>query len=375
MPCLSNKFTRVTELPMDPEKIEIGWLSAALDAEVESFETRVCSEGQVAITVVLHDIVYANPTEAYDRPQSVAVKMHPAAAESRSFGAQGKFFSKELYFYTEFKDFLVAAGVEAPETYGIWTDGGVPGRDVIEFFVLMMEDLTQRYEPYSVKNSPSVADVENIAINSMLPMHVTFWNKLDLEKFPVLDPGNSLLEDFLPMMEGYAEAWPKVKAQWPSRAGFSGPLAASGFPVSWKRGLDLLDKLARPGATRSFYDKCANVWRSRVKTCVHGPSRTDQQHPAAPRHAQIPPHCPLSTVTPPVFLVAMFCVGGGGARCPSSLLLSIYAPRPEPVDPSSSSSSCVWLGFLRPAAQEISTRGTSGGARRTRASTWWPTGR
>jgi hypothetical protein len=36
------------------------FLSGALGAEVSSFESRVCAEGQVAMTVVAHSIVYAN---------------------------------------------------------------------------------------------------------------------------------------------------------------------------------------------------------------------------------------------------------------------------------------------------------------------------
>lgn len=246
------------------------WLSAALAAEVTSFESRVCSEGQVAITVVLHDIVYASPEIAKQRPSSLAIKIHPASAESRAFGKESKMFSTEIWVYSDFKTLLADAGVETPETYGIWTDGGTPGRDKIEFFALMMEDLTLKYDPYSVENSPSVSDVENIALKSMLPLHAAFWNKVDLQKYPALDPGPSLLEDFFPMMEGFGAVWPGVKARWPSKANFTGPLLPSGFPKTWKRGLELLDQLARPGEAKRLYRKCAKIWRSRVKTCVHG---------------------------------------------------------------------------------------------------------
>ena len=73
----------------------------ALHAEVTSFETRVCSEGQVAITVVLHDIKYATARD--DRPSSLAIKMHPADAGTRSFGYQAGMFSQELWFYSKFR--------------------------------------------------------------------------------------------------------------------------------------------------------------------------------------------------------------------------------------------------------------------------------
>lgn len=270
MPCSVNAFSRVCEVPANHESIEAEWLSAALNAEVVSFETRVCSEGQVAITVVLYDIVYASPEVAKVRPPSLAIKIHPSSAGARVFGKEGKMFSKELYFYSELKETLSEAGVESPEVYGMWTDGGTPGLDKIEFFALMMEDLTLKYEPYSVANSPTALDVENIALKSMLPLHTRFWNKVDLQEYPALDPGASLLEDFVMMMEGFGATWPTVKARWPSRARFKGPVLASGFPTGWKRGLELLDQLARPGEAKKFYRKCAKVWKSRVKTAVHG---------------------------------------------------------------------------------------------------------
>ena len=91
-------------MPADCEKISTEWLSHAVHAEVTGFKTRVCSEGQVAITVVLHDIEYAAPRD--DRPSSLAIKMHPADEGARQFGYISGLFSQELYFYTSFCDKL-----------------------------------------------------------------------------------------------------------------------------------------------------------------------------------------------------------------------------------------------------------------------------
>eukprot|EP01050_Picozoa_sp_SAG11_P001632 SAG11_NODE_74_length_18043_cov_13.387818_2_plen_99_part_00 len=63
------------------------YFAHALILQVQSFRTRVCSEGQVAITVVLHDIVY---TTLSARPTSLAIKMHPGDAAMRVFGHKGE---------------------------------------------------------------------------------------------------------------------------------------------------------------------------------------------------------------------------------------------------------------------------------------------
>jgi len=182
-------------VPADCEKISTEWLSHAVHAEVTGFKTRVCSEGQVAITVVLHDIEYAAPRD--DRPSSLAIKMHPADEGARQFGYISGLFSQELYFYTSFCDKL--PGIVVPEVYGIWSDGGRPGQDPIEFNALMMEDLTKKYEPYSVDKSPDAQGVEDIALGCIAPFHAAFFGKVDLEEYPQLDPGGapgSFLNDF-----------------------------------------------------------------------------------------------------------------------------------------------------------------------------------
>ena len=88
MPCVSNSFIPVAEWPDDCQQISTAWLSAALGLEVTSFKTRSCSGGRVAITVVLHDILYAAAVEPAHKarlPSSLAIKMHPATAEARQF--------------------------------------------------------------------------------------------------------------------------------------------------------------------------------------------------------------------------------------------------------------------------------------------------
>ena len=221
-----------------------------------SLNTWSCIGGRVAITVVLHDILYAAAVEPAHKarlPSSLAIKMHPATAEARQLGFQAGLFSKELYFYTTFKDMLGPA-VASPRCMGIWADKGRPGLDNIEFFVLMMEDLSTQYDSYAmVDNPPSAAAVEHLALACMVPLHAKFWNKVDLVKLPELDPGSSLLADFAGTVDAYPGLWPRLRADWPALADFKGrPVdAATGFPSEWAAGLGLMDRLAAPGAMAS----------------------------------------------------------------------------------------------------------------------------
>lgn len=335
MPCVSNAFTPVAEVPDDCEKISKEWLSAALNAEVTSFSTRICSEGQVAITVVLHDIVYAAAGRD-DRPKSVAIKMHPATAEMRVFGTQAGLFSKELFWYTGFKDCFPE--VDCPKTFGVWSGPGRPGRDKIEFFALMMEDLTEKYVPYSVEQSPSAQNVEDIALKAMVPFHSKCWDKIDLEATPELDPGGSLLAEFFPMIDAFSEVWPRVKKEWaqhiPAGGVDVGPLdPSSGYPVSWAAGLALLDRLAQPGATGQFYKASNDVWASRVTTCVHGDFNTGNLW----CERGITLLCPSARPTPPLELQwqsrgKSYRGSGSGQFCQLRLLTEFTGARkPTPL--------------------------------------------
>ena len=69
--------------------------------------------------------------------------------------------------------------------------------------------------------------------------------------------------------DAFAEAWAKVRAQWPAHIAAAGidSSGAGGFPAEWERGIALLDKLAAtPGSFTEYYDKCAKIWASRVQT-------------------------------------------------------------------------------------------------------------
>ena len=77
--------------------------------------------------------------------------------------------------------------------------------------------------------------------------------------------------------DAFAEAWAKVRAQWPAHIAAAGidSSGAGGFPAEWERGIGLLDKLAAtPGSFTEYYDKCAKIWASRVQTTIHGDFNT-----------------------------------------------------------------------------------------------------
>ena len=55
--------------------------------------------------------------------------------------------------------------------------------------------------------------------------------------------------------DAFAEAWAKVRAQWPAHIAAAGidSSGAGGFPAEWERGIGLLDKLAAtPGSFTEY---------------------------------------------------------------------------------------------------------------------------
>jgi hypothetical protein len=96
------------------------WVSNVLNTEVKSFNTKLCSQGQVGVTVLILDIEYAEPQQP-SMPTSFAVKMHgPGEEQRKNSGAMGLYF-KEIYAY---HDFNIAKNVPliCPEVLGIWYD-------------------------------------------------------------------------------------------------------------------------------------------------------------------------------------------------------------------------------------------------------------
>ena len=76
------------------------WVSAVLDTEVKSFDTQICGQGQVGITVLILNIVYSESKPSM--PKSIAVKMHGSGEEQRKNSAAMGLYFKEIFVYHDF---------------------------------------------------------------------------------------------------------------------------------------------------------------------------------------------------------------------------------------------------------------------------------
>ena len=102
--CLMNTFGgTINTFPRMSADFDKEWLSAALNAPVESFELRYAGEGQTALTFVLHSIEYA--AGARDGlPSSVAIKIHAESEGQRTSSSTFRLYDKETYLYTKLQD-------------------------------------------------------------------------------------------------------------------------------------------------------------------------------------------------------------------------------------------------------------------------------
>ena len=129
---------------MSADEVTPAWLSAVFEQEVKSFDTKLCTEGQVGITVLITNVVYAK--QSTSMPTSLAVKMHgPGEEQRQQSGAFGLYF-KEIYAYHDFA-LHSSVPVSVPGVLGIWYDARDPYETMVHFN-LVMTDLNVEYTPY-----------------------------------------------------------------------------------------------------------------------------------------------------------------------------------------------------------------------------------
>lgn len=101
--------------------------------QVTGFETRVCAEGQVGITVVCSKIEYAGDAPA-GRPSSLALKMSHTDARSALFAP---FYEKEVFFYTGWGDAMAArVGINIPQALAAWQVAPAEGKGLEECCIM-----------------------------------------------------------------------------------------------------------------------------------------------------------------------------------------------------------------------------------------------
>eukprot|EP01052_Picozoa_sp_SAG31_P035764 SAG31_NODE_4360_length_3312_cov_2.190787_1_plen_157_part_00 len=105
----------ITEADLTP-----AWLSNVLDVEVKTFDTQLCGQGQVGVTVLLLNIEYSQPQPKM--PASLAVKMHGMGEDQRKNSGSMGFYYKEVYAYHDFNVGKTLQTMVVPEVFGIFYD-------------------------------------------------------------------------------------------------------------------------------------------------------------------------------------------------------------------------------------------------------------
>ena len=121
--CTKNVFlgaaASIQTFPSKPDGVTKEFLSGAIGTEVTGFESRVCAEGQVAMTVVCYNIQYADAhAHAAGKPRGVALKISHTDGREQLFAP---LYEREMHVYSGWGDSVAAkAGINIPTALGIW---------------------------------------------------------------------------------------------------------------------------------------------------------------------------------------------------------------------------------------------------------------
>jgi hypothetical protein len=154
-----------------------------MDQPVKSFDTKLCSEGQAGVTVLLLDIVYGDGVDAASLPSSLAVKMHGPGVEQRMMMGGLGLYSKEAYMYNEF-NMGESLPVVTPKVFGIWYDTR-ESYETMQMFNLVMENLNENYDAYNMfAKVPNQAEWDDMFID-LGKLHAKYWDSPEIYKPPL----------------------------------------------------------------------------------------------------------------------------------------------------------------------------------------------
>lgn len=278
--CLMNAFypdpskCRVQRYCKTPDEITKDWLGAALDAEVLSFTTEVCEQGQCALTVLIKDIKYAPETAG--RPAGLAIKMHLQDDGQRTMFSGLGHFTREVYFYTAFAN---KVPLPSPKIYGVWTDAfgaNLTGLDAppVGYFNLLMEDMNASWKTFNpvIDGLHTTLEETEQVLMMAREMHVKFFKSPEITNVPFSKTGAKFSLDAKRPYVGYAVAsWPPVKENMPKLSAAATGWA-SGFPDHATELVKFYDDfLGNEGALATRYiDVLEKVFQSRPMTLNHG---------------------------------------------------------------------------------------------------------
>jgi hypothetical protein len=216
-------------IPQNVAEISAGWVDDVLRSagaiatrRVTGVEVRPIGESvgylsTMAVVALTFDAAPAGGSES--APQSVVVKLEPAAGEFRDKERRFHAFEREALFY---RTVAGQVDVRVPKIYH--AEAGPEGS------VLMMEDLTRLTcgdQVRGMRHAEVIATVRQIG-----RVHAAYWNNdrlASLEWLPDHDPFWS---------EGYAEHWPGFAREYEVRLGAEGLALGEGV----LRNLDWLER-------------------------------------------------------------------------------------------------------------------------------------
>jgi len=267
--CVMNSFydtptiCKTQSFCASPSEITAEWLSHALNANVSSFTTRVCAQGQLGLTVIVEDIKYEPGTSR--RPASVAIKIHTQIEQILPIIKLLNAYSRELFFYTSF---AAEVPLQSPKVLGVWTDGADLREGCVQKFNLMMENLSDDWEGFDpVSNPPTYEEFERIILCAQ-EMHVKFWKNPVITQHPFSETGAdfSYYEKGKSMRSFSAQLWPTVRATMPQLAGWG-----SSFPPEFSGMVDFIDHyVADLEKSECLSDVIEEIQKSRPMTLIHG---------------------------------------------------------------------------------------------------------
>ena len=240
--CLMNSFGgTISTFPRMSGDFDKEWLSAALNAPVEGFELRYAGEGATALTFVLHSIRYG--AGARDGlPSSVAIKIHAESAEQRQGAKDMQLYDKEIYFYTQLHESMP---VRTPTPLAVWThgpDGTDPENHPVEFFALMMSDMTQldgtEHEVHDISglDPPRMMTDDDLRALGKLQVrvHNRYWENPLINEPPLSTTRDAFsLDAFRTGLAALEEQWKTAKAGMAAKCKQYGAEGWGDGPEGW----------------------------------------------------------------------------------------------------------------------------------------------
>jgi hypothetical protein len=247
------------DFPRTIGEISEDWLSQTLGAKVASYEANFL-EGGVLSDAFKVGITYdGDPGEA---PTSVVLKMAKTSAEERASALMTNSYTKELRF---FEDLLDEVPITAPKLYASFSDGSATS----EFFLLVMEDLTQHSLVFDQVSDPPNAEYARKIAMEAAKLHAQYWES-ETTKLPWIGrPDGRYVFGLDELCKLVTDTWGPFRELWQETFGADIFSDEGDGPAE-----ELTDLICGP-KSRGIHEKIYEILSSRPMTVLHGDMRAD----------------------------------------------------------------------------------------------------